>query len=52
MKRTIPTLLIGVLIGATVFGGAAFAASGLLAEPSPHHVTGGRASGPNRGLSD
>lgn len=39
MKRTIPTLLIGVLIGATVFGGAAFAASGLLAEPSPHHVT-------------
>ncbi len=34
MKRIIPSLLLGVLIGATIFGGAAFAASGLMAETS------------------
>lgn len=38
MKRTIPTLLIGAFIGAAVFGSAAFAASGILAERSTDPV--------------
>lgn len=39
MRQRISSLLIGVLIGSTMFGGAAYAASGILAERSTHPVT-------------
>ena len=37
MKKSL-CLIVGILIGATVFGGASAYAAGILAEHSSHHI--------------